>query len=109
MFDRPCVDERTHQRSWSERIADHDLGIGADEPRFQLRCARAMHENPPRARTALTCGPDRTEYDRRHREIEVREFIDDDRIIAAELEQALAEARRNFLGDAAADRGRARK
>ena len=42
-----------------------------------------------------------------HGEIEVRELIDDDRVVAAELEQALAEARGDALADLAADGGRA--
>ena len=38
--------------------------------------------------------PDRAEDDGRHRQIQVRGLIDDDGVVAAEFEQALAEARR---------------
>ncbi len=66
-----------------------------------------MHEHATRARAALAGGADRAEDDRGHGEVEVRELVDDDRVVAAELEQALAETRGDALADLAADGGRA--
>jgi hypothetical protein len=68
-----------------------------------------MHEYTPRARASLTRGADGAEHDRRHSEVEIRELIDDDAVIATKLEQALAEARGDTLADLATDRGRTRE
>ena len=72
--------------------------------RCSSSCERdSVHEHAARARAALAGSADRAEHDRRHREIEVRELVDDDRVVAAELEQALAETLGDALADFAAD------
>ena len=56
-----------------------------------------MHDEPPRRRAALAGRADRAEQDRAHRQIEPRVLGDDDRVVAAELEDGAAEARRDGL------------
>ena len=106
-LDRALVDERTHERRRVDRIADAHLRVGVREPFAELVDARAMHEHAPRRRAALAGRADRAEHDGGHREFQIRGLIDDDRVVAAELEQRLAEPARDALGDVAADRRRA--
>src|SRR5271166_3745538 len=68
-----------------------------------------MHEHAPRRRAALARGADRAENERRDREVEIGGRIDDDRVVAAELQQALAEPLRDAHADLAADMRRAGK
>src|SRR6202035_3734136 len=58
--------------------------------------ARCVDQHSTRRRAALPGGAHRAEDDGRYGEVEVRGFVDDDGVVAAELEQALAQA----LGDA---------
>ena len=51
-----------------------------------------VHQYAARCGAALTRGTYRTENDGRHGEVQIRAFIHDDRVVAAELQQALAEA-----------------
>src|SRR5690606_35699161 len=97
------IDQRAHQGLRVQRIADDDLRIGARQARLELRRALAMDEHASRARAALSGRADRAEYDRRHGEIQIRALIDDDRFVAAELEQRLAEPRCDLLRDLTAD------
>ena len=108
-LDRALVDERTHERRRIDRIADAHLRVGVREPLPELVDARAMHQHAPRGRAALAGGADGAEHDGRHREFQVRGLVDDDRVVAAELEQALAEPARDAFGHIAADGGRARE
>ena len=64
-----------------------------------------MHEHAPRRGAALARGAHRAEHDGRHREIQVGGLVDDDGVVAAELEQRLAEPARHALGHVAADGG----
>ena len=50
-------------------------------------------------------GADGAEHDGRHGQVKVRRLIDDDRVVATELQQALAQARGDALADLAADLG----
>ena len=43
-----------------------------------------------------------------HGEVQIGVLVDDDRVVAAELEQALAQARRDAFADLAADRASSR-
>ncbi len=63
-----------------------------------------MHQHAPRRRAALAGSPDRTEGDGGNRKIQIRGGIDDHGVVAAEFEQALAQATGDFLGDLATDR-----
>src|SRR5690606_30481004 len=73
---------------------------------LQLRHTGFMYEHTPRRGAALTGRPDRAEYDRRHRKIQVRELVYDDRVVAAEFQQALAHAHGNPFADLASYRRR---
>ena len=61
-----------------------------------------MHENAPRGGAALAGGTHGAEHDRRNGEIQIGLLIDDDRVVAAEFEQALAETLRHARPDLAA-------
>ncbi len=58
-----------------------------------------MHQHAASCRAALPGRTDRTEDDGRHREIEIGRLIDDDGVVATQLQQALAEPRSNALAD----------
>ena len=96
-------DERSHQRGRIERVANAHLLVRAHQPIDQLARDRLLHDDAPRRGAALAGGADRAEQDRARREIEVGVLGDDDRVVAAELEDRPAEAfghrRRNVLAD----------
>ena len=69
---------------------------------LELVDARAVHEHPSRGGATLAGGADGAEHDGRHREIEVGGFVDDDRVVAAQFEQALAQPARDTFGHTAA-------
>ena len=75
----------------------------AHESIAQLLCTRTVDEHPTSARTTLTCCADCAEDDRGYREIQIRELIDDDRVVAPELEQALAQSAGHFLSNLPSD------
>ena len=100
------VDQRAHERLALQRIADAHLPVGMNQAPLQLRGDRLVGEHAPRAGAALAGGADGAKNDRRHREVEVGGLVDDDGVVATELEQALAEARGDALPDLAADLGR---
>ena len=66
-----------------------------------------VHEQAARGRAALAGGADGAEHNRRDRQLQVGAVVDDDRVVAAELEQRTAHAARDALADHAADLGRA--
>ena len=72
---------------------------------LELRGDRLVGEHAAGGGAALAGGADRAEHDGRDRQIQVRGLIDDDRVVAAEFEQALAQARGDALADLAADFG----
>ncbi len=77
-----------------ERIADAHLGVGGEQAPFEFGRARAMHQHSPRGGAALTGGSDGAENNRGHRQVQIGVFIDDQCVVAAQLQQALAEALR---------------
>ena len=95
--------ERAHQRRGVERIADPHLRVGAHEAVGQLPRDALLDDDPPRRRAALPGRADRAEQDRARRQIEVRVLGDDDRVVAAELEDGAAEPLRHRRGDVLAD------
>ena len=103
------VDQRAHQRVRVQRVADTNLAIGFDQGVLDLIEARTVRDDATRRRTALPGRADRAEYDRRNGKIEVGVFVDDDGVVAAEFEQAFAQAICKPFTDAAADPGRARE
>ena len=66
-----------------------------------------MHQHAPRAGASLAGGAKCAEYDGARGEVEIGGLIDDDGVIAAELEQTATQSRRHGLRDLAADGGRA--
>jgi hypothetical protein len=54
-----------------------------------------MHQDAPRGRAALARGTDRAEYNGRHDDFEIGGFIDDDGVVAAQFQQALAQSLRH--------------
>ena len=101
------IDQRTHQRAALERIADAHLPVGVHQALLELVEARRDARTRGASGAALAGRADCAEHDRRHREIQIGRLIDDDGVVAAELEQALAQARGDALADLAAHRGRA--
>src|SRR6185312_1505862 len=93
------------------RIADlrFDLLVRALQFAEHVVEDRFVYEQATRRRAALAAGADRAEHDRRDRELEIRAFVDDDRVVAAELEQRAAHAARDALADHAPDLRRARE
>ena len=85
------VDQRSHQGAGIERIADAHLPVRGDQASLELFGARAMHEHPASRGAALSRGAHGAEYDGRDREIEVGALVHDDGVVAAELQEALAE------------------
>ena len=108
-LDRALVDQRTHERGRIDRVADAHLRVAHARVSFELVEARAMHQDSSRRRAALSGGAHRAEHDGRHGEFQVRSLVDNDGVVAAELEQALAEPARDALRDIAANRSRARE
>ena len=68
---------------------------------------RRVEEEPAQAGAALTGGAHRAEEDRAQGEVEVGVGLDDDGVVAAEFEDAAAEALGAGLGDVPAHLGRA--
>src|SRR5882724_169513 len=68
-----------------------------------------MHQHSASRRAALACGTDRAEHNGWHCKIEVSRFIDDDGVVATQLEQTLAETRGNALPDVTAHSRRTRE
>ena len=102
-----CVDQRSHQRRRLERVADPHLPVRARETLLEFGQPRVVYQHAARRGAALAGSADRAEHDRRHGEVEVGELVDDDGVVAAEFEQALAEPARHALADVAADVRRA--
>src|SRR6516164_10846144 len=106
-LDRLRIDERSHQRALLERIADADLGVRVYQAPLELRSDRLVGKDATRRGATLARRADGPEHDGRHRQIEIRGVIHDHCIVAAELEQALAEPGRDALADLAPDLRRA--
>ena len=102
------ADQRAHQRLRVERVADPHLLVARDQPALDLVDARCVDQQAAGRRAALAGGADRAEEHRGHHQVEVGELVDDDGVVAAELEQAAAEAGGDALADVPADLRRAR-
>ena len=94
-----AVDQGAHERVSGQRIAAPYLPVGADQSPLQFRLARPVHQHAPRRGAALARRADGAEHERGHREVEIRALIDDHGVVAAEFQEAAAEAG----GDAHAD------
>ena len=98
---RAVRDQRTDERAVVERVADAAAAVGAQRSAATSSSATdGVHDQPAQRGAALPGGARRGEHDAAHGEVEVGGRGDDRRVVAAELEQAAAEAR----GDPRADR-----
>jgi hypothetical protein len=77
-------------------------GVGLDQPALHLVGDLLVHDQAARGGAALAGGADRAEHDRGQREVEVR-VVEDDRVVAAELQDRAPETAATLLGDGAAD------
>src|SRR6185437_14515907 len=102
-LDRLSIDQGTHERRGIQRIADAHLVVGVDQAALQVGGHGFVDEDAAGARAALAGGADGAEDDRRNCEIQIRGLIDRDRVVASELEEALAHAGGDALPDLAAD------
>ncbi len=64
-----------------------------------------MNDNATRRRAALPGCANGAEYDRRNSEVEIGIFVNNDRVVAAQFEQALAQAIRELLANPTANPG----
>ena len=102
-----AVDERPDQGAGLERIAHPHRRPGLLQAHEQRVGDVAMHDQPAQRGAALPGGAHGAEQDRAHGQIEVGRRRDDHRVVAAQLEQAAAEAGGHARADLAAHAGRA--
>ncbi len=100
---RGFVGQRAHQRGGLQRIADAHLLVGRDQFFDDFIGDVFVQEQPARAGAALAGGADRAEHDRRDGKLQVGRTVDDDGVVAAQFEQALAHALSHLCADLAAD------
>lgn len=93
------MDQRPDQGSLGGRIAHRQALVGGDDARHQRVDHAAVRDDAAQRRAALPGGACGGEHDAAHREIEVGRRGDDGGVVAAELQQHLAEP----LGHARAD------
>ena len=86
-----------------QRIADAHLLVGLDQPVEQLVGAGLLDEHPPGCSAPLARGPHCPEDDGPHRQIHIRAIVDDDGVVAAQLEQGSAQPLPDQRGHVAAD------
>ena len=75
-----------------QRIANGDLLVGGDESRGEFIQPALVDQQPAGRGAALTGSADGAEEYRGYRQVEVRVLVDDDGVVAAEFQQAAAEA-----------------
>ena len=105
-LDGRCVDQRAHQRARARagrRCAPGGRrGAGAARAPRRSRSCTSTRRVVVQRWPAVPTAPNTIA---RHGQVEVGGLIDDDGVVAAELEQALAQPRGDALADLAADRG----
>ncbi len=99
---RALVDQRAHEDAVLQRITDGDAGVGLDQTLDHLRCDALLQEEAPQAGAPLAGSPHRGKEDGAQGEVEIGVVRDDDRVVAAELEDAAAKTTGGGLGDVAA-------
>ena len=106
---RARIDQGPHQGALLERVADWHLCVGGEQAPFEFCRTRAVHEHSPRGGATLTGCSDGTEDNRRYRQVQIGVLIDDQCVVAAQLQQALAEALCDAHADLSADMRGSRK
>ncbi len=110
LIDGSLVHERADQCAVLHRVADagHDLLVRAGDAVDERIGDLLVDDQPPRAGAALPRGADGAEDNGPQREFLVGIFVDDDRVVAAKLEQRASEPARHNLAHAPAHAARAR-
>jgi len=90
-----------------QRVADLHLRVGADQALAEFLGDVLMHDEAARAGATLAGGADGAEDDGGYREFQIGGFVHDDGVVAAELQDRLAEARGHGFAHLAPDRCRA--
>ncbi len=103
----PLADQRAHQGALGQRVPDREPAVGLDQPRDEVVDHRGVRDHPAQGGAALAGRAGRGEHDAAHGEVEVGRRRHDGGVVAAELEQAAAEARGDPRADLAAHPGRA--
>src|SRR5690606_29893515 len=106
---RVAAVERAHQVLRVGRVADllPALRVGRDQLLQHAVVAGFVHEQAAGAGAALAGGADGAEDDGRDGQLQVGAGVDDDGVVAAQLQQRAAHAPGHALADEAADPGRA--
>src|SRR3546814_1014507 len=107
MITRPTTSTRTDKLVPYTTLFRSDLAVGGDQLGQHVVEDRLVDEDAARAGAALAGGADRAEHDRRDRQLQVGGFVDDHRVVAAQLQQRASHALGDALADVAADLGRA--
>ena len=76
------IDQRAHQRSGFERIANLDLPVGGNKPAHQFVVARFVHHQTPRGGAALAGGSHRAKQQGGNGEVQIRRVVDDEGVVA---------------------------
>ena len=93
------MNQRTDQRAVGGRVADRQRLVRGDDPFDQPVGHRPMRDYPSQRRTALPGRAGGREDDAAHRQIQVGRRGDDRGVVAAQLQQRLAESLRHPRAD----------
>ena len=102
-----AVDQRPDQGIAVQRVADAHSVISVFQAGDQTIVNRAMNENAPGRGAALAAGADRAKQNRPARHFQVGGWRHDDGVVAAQFQDAAAEARRDARTDDVAHGGAA--
>ena len=93
------VNERADVVVFIERRTDAELAIGLGDGGYHLVINAAVDDEPAGGRATLATGSHGAKHGSRNHHFEVGIGLDDDGVVAPELQQALAEACGHGLGD----------
>jgi hypothetical protein len=99
VFARTLGDQRPHEGVLVQRIADGDGGVGLDQLADDLVGDAVVQEEPAQGGAALARGADGGEEDGTDGQVQAGVGLDDDGVVAAQLEDGAAEAAGDGLGD----------
>src|SRR5690606_35537130 len=84
------INQRSDMSPFIQRISDSELPVCTDQPRYEGLIHESMEKNTARRGPALTRRTDGSEYRRGQRHVKVCARADDNCIIAAQFQDALA-------------------
>ena len=99
---RLLADERPHQDTVAPGFADHDAAVNGIQSLDDLVVNRVVHDQPANGSAALAGRPDGRERGCAEGQLKIGGRRDDDRIVAAKLEDRAAQAAADNLADAPA-------